>query len=61
MHEFRSIDRFLLRVSDIYALDEDVRSDRLRRVNDCHIYLLGKQPRLSLVLGTLRVAPISCI
>jgi hypothetical protein len=54
MLEFRSVDRFLFRVSDLRVLDH-VRAEALQRLDHCHIYLLGKRPRLSVLPGTLRV------
>jgi hypothetical protein len=54
--EFRSADRFLYRVSDLYVLGEVAGTDLLERLDDCHIYLLGKRPRLSVVPGSVEVA-----
>lgn len=47
MFEFRSVDRFLFRASDLRVLDDHVRTEALRHLDDCHIHLLGKRPRLS--------------
>lgn len=54
--EFRSMDRFIYRVSDLYRLDELASSDLLDRVDKCHIYLLGKRPRLTVVPDSIKVA-----
>lgn len=59
MLEFRSVDRFVFRVSDIYTFDEDVRREHLKRLDECHIYMLARRPRLSAVPGTLRVLDAS--
>lgn len=47
--EFQSVDRFLYRVSDLYDLDKHVDKKLLKRLDDCHIYILGKRPRLSAI------------
>lgn len=52
--DFRSVDRFVYRVSDLYELDEYVHRDLLARLDDCHLYLLAKRPRLSLRPDSLR-------
>lgn len=51
--EFRAVDRFLYRVSDLYQLGEIAGKDLLDRLDDCHLYLLGKRPRLSVVPGSV--------
>lgn len=56
--EFRSIDRFLYRVSDLYRLDEFASKDLLDRLDNCHIYLLGKRPRITLVPGSIKVSDV---
>lgn len=48
MLEFQSCQKFLCRVSDVYSLEEDISSESLERLKSCHIYLLGKRPRLSI-------------
>lgn len=53
--EFRAIDRFLYRVSDLYELESHVREDLLQRLDQCHIYLIGKRPRLTLVPDSIEV------
>jgi hypothetical protein len=53
--EFRSVDRFLFRVADLRVLNDHARAESLERLDHCHIYLLGKRPRLSAVPGTLCV------
>lgn len=50
--EFQSIDRFLYRVADLHDLT-NVDSETEARLDACHIYLLVKRPRLSLVPGSL--------
>ena len=52
--EFRSVDRFLYRVSDLYRLDKVASEEALARLDDCHIYLLGKRPRLSITPGSVQ-------
>ena len=44
--EFASIDRFLFRASDLYELKSHLSPELGRRLDDCHIYMLGKRPRL---------------
>jgi hypothetical protein len=51
--EFRSVDRFLYRVSDLYTLGQDVGKELLARLHDCHLYVLGKRPRLTIVPGSV--------
>jgi hypothetical protein len=46
---FRSVDRFLFRVSDLGDLKNLPNQQLLARLDDCHLYVLGKRPRLSLV------------
>src|ERR1051326_2563061 len=48
MLEFQSYEQFLCRVSDVYSLDEDIPPEQMERLRNCHIYLLGKRPRLSI-------------
>jgi hypothetical protein len=61
---FVSVDRFLYRVTDLLSsgsagpdLDLDPDSDRglLSRLDDCHLYIIGTRPRLSIVPGSLQV------
>jgi hypothetical protein len=56
--EFRSLDRFLYRVSDLNSLGDELELDAeiAERLDNCHLYLLGKRPRLSFVPGSLRVS-----
>lgn len=54
--EFTSIDRFLYRVTDLYTISEYNPPDIVERLDNCHIYLLGKRPRLAAVPGSLRTA-----
>src|SRR5262245_24878 len=53
--EFRAVDRFIYRVSDLYSLDDDMTPEVFDRLDRCHLYLLCTRPRLSLVPGTLHV------
>jgi len=53
--EFRAVDRFLYRISDLYELESYVREDLLQRLDQCHIYLIGKRPRLTLVPDSIEV------
>ena len=48
MLEFQSYEQFLCRVSDVYSLEDDIPPDARERLKNCHIYLLGKRPRLSI-------------
>ena len=54
--DFRSVDRFVYRVSDLYALDEHTSKELLARLDKCHIYLLGKRPRLTLVENSIQLS-----
>ncbi|MBZ5505131.1 MAG: hypothetical protein LAO78_06570 [Acidobacteriia bacterium] len=47
--EFRAVDRFLFRVSDLRDLREPQHSQLFKRLDNCHIYLLGKRPRVWVV------------
>lgn len=47
MLEFQSYEQFLCRVSDVYSLEDDIPPGDQERLKNCHIYLLGKRPRLS--------------
>lgn len=51
------MDRFLYRVSDLHSLSDELRLDPeiADRLDNCHLYLLGKRPRLSFVPESLRV------
>src|SRR5262245_13672660 len=51
--DFNSLDRFIYRVSDVRTLDSYVTQEIMDRLAKCHIYLLCKRPRLSLVPGSL--------
>ena len=53
--EFRSMDRFIYRVSDLHHLADFNSQELNERVDKCHIYLLCKRPRLSIVPGTIEV------
>ncbi len=54
MLEFLSVDRFLSRISDLTVIGDAVSQDLLERINKCHIYLLAKRPRLSIVPTSVR-------
>jgi hypothetical protein len=52
--DFRSVDRFLYRVSDLELtgqLSEELQS----RVDGCHVYIVGKRPLLSIVPESITV------
>jgi hypothetical protein len=51
--EFRSCDRFIYRISDLYSQKQDVPPDLLSRLDQCHLYILCTRPRLSIVPGTI--------
>ena len=53
--EFPSVDRFLFRASDLYELKSHISPELVRRLANCHIYLLGKRPRLSLQPNSVAV------
>lgn len=55
--DFRSVDRFLYRVCDLHDLPAYSHPELLERLDNCHIYMLGKRPRLSVVPGSLQVGP----
>jgi len=51
--EFRSCDRFIYRISDLYSQKQDVSPDLLSRLDHCHLYILCTRPRVSIVPGTI--------
>jgi hypothetical protein len=51
---FKSVDRFLFRVSDLGDLKELENQELLARLHDCHIYLIGKRPRISVVPDSVK-------
>ena len=53
---FRSTDRFLLRASDHPDLRDREFEGLLDRVQQCHIYLIGKRPRVSIVDQTVQTS-----
>lgn len=53
---FRSNDRFLHRASDHSDLANEEFQGLLDRVQTCHIYMIGKRPRVSIVPGTVNLA-----
>jgi hypothetical protein len=46
---FRSIDRFVYRVSDLFTIMSSAKGEILQRLDNCHIYLIGKRPRVTLI------------
>lgn len=52
--EFRSVDRFIYRVSDLYDRKDHIAQELIARLDSCHLYFLCTRPRLSLVPGTLQ-------
>jgi len=52
-YEFNTYDRFICRVSDLDNLDQYLSGEINDRIDKCHIYLLGKRPRLSIVPGSI--------
>ncbi len=56
--EFRSMGRFLSRVHDLHSLGDELKLDAeiAERLDNGHLYLLGKRLRLSFVPGSLRVS-----
>jgi uncharacterized protein len=53
---FRSIDRFLHRASDLPDLRDREFQGLLDRVQQCHIYLIGKRPRVSIVPASVQAS-----
>lgn len=53
---FRSIDRFLHRASDLRELRDSEFNGLLDRIQQCHIYLIGKRPRVSIVPGSVQAS-----
>ena len=51
--DFRSIDRFLYRIRDLHELPEQLPPDLVERLDECHLYMLCKRPRLSVVPGSI--------
>lgn len=52
---FDAVDRFVFRVSDIGEL-ENIPDELKSRLSDCHIYLIGKRPRLAIKPSSIRIA-----
>ena len=50
--EFRSVDRFLYRPTDLELIGQ-LSEELQNRVDGCHVYFVGKRPRLSIVPGTI--------
>jgi len=53
---FKSIDRFLFRISDLDELDDSVSEALLKRLHDCHIYILGQRPGISVLPQSIQVS-----
>ena len=51
--DFRSIDRFLYRISDLGHLNDHIPRDLIVRLDKCHLYMICKRPRLSIVPDTI--------
>jgi hypothetical protein len=51
--DFRSVDRFLYRISDLERLHDYLSEDLIERLAKCHLYMICKRPRLSLVPNTI--------
>src|SRR5260370_24154048 len=50
--DFQSVDRFLYRASDLRLTGQF--SDELQeRLNKCHLYVVAKRPRLTIVTGSI--------
>ncbi|MDX6499107.1 MAG: hypothetical protein QOG23_2367 [Blastocatellia bacterium] len=54
--EFRSVDRFIYRVSDLYSQKSNVDTTLLARLDNCHLYLICTRPRLALVPGSIEIS-----
>jgi len=52
--DFRSVDRFLYRVADL-ELTGQLSEELQNRVNGCHVYIVGKRPRISIVPESITV------
>lgn len=50
---FRSVDRFLYRISDLSNLRDHIPEALVERIDKCHLYMICKRPRLSLVPNTI--------
>ncbi|MHA6891343.1 hypothetical protein [Ralstonia pseudosolanacearum] len=51
--DFRSVDRFLYRISDLGNLYDHLPEDLIERLDQCHLYMICKRPRLSLIPKTI--------
>jgi hypothetical protein len=47
--DFRSVDRFLYRIRDLDHLRDHLPEDLIERLDQCHLYMICKRPRLSLI------------
>jgi hypothetical protein len=53
---FEAADRFVFRISDMSDLNvEHIDVQFLRRLDECHIYLIGKRPRVSLIPSSISI------
>lgn len=51
--DFRSVDRFLYRIRDLPNLCDHVPEDLAKRLAQCHLYMICRRPRLSIVPNTI--------
>lgn len=47
--DFRSVDRFLYRIRDLDRVRDGLPQDLIDRLDQCHLYMICKRPRLSLI------------
>lgn len=52
--DFQSVDRFIYRVADLNLLGHLSSKELLERLDNCHIYILGKRPRLSIAANSIQ-------
>ncbi|MCE9732350.1 hypothetical protein [Pectobacterium sp. IFB5596] len=51
--DFRSVDRFLYRIRDLRNLRDHLPDDLIERLDLCHLYMICKRPRLSLIPNSI--------
>jgi hypothetical protein len=51
--DFRSVDRFLYRIRDLDRLHEFIPQELIDRLDQCHLYMICKRPRLSLIPNSI--------
>ena len=51
--DFRAVDRFLYRIRDLQDLRDGLPKELIDRLDNCHIYMIGKRPRLSVVADSI--------